>query len=324
MASNYTEHYGLCQWQPEDQFVREEFNQDNKKIDTALWQAEGLAESASHNVYNLMLQSYYEGKGTDWKKALIFDGFQNEELMASKTTGLLRIQDRLALTRVGQGNVELGYGRLDSLKNGPTSKTVTATGAGKIVGIRFKTNMDDGKEASVTIACTVYVNGIQTCYEKHSVFCPVGDTEQTINFSPALVSTGDTFSIKLSTTESCFAYAGESGGLGGAILVTPVTAETGSLTTPVLDLPDRTLLRGWLRYSGGSVGLSVISEDGTVTPFSILEHRNTVNLQQEPCTELSFRLDEGFSPGEKLAFRMDLTLGADDAMSVFDYGIILG
>ena len=36
MASNYTEHYGLCQWEATDQVLREEFNQDNTKIDTIL------------------------------------------------------------------------------------------------------------------------------------------------------------------------------------------------------------------------------------------------------------------------------------------------
>ena len=36
MASNYTENYGLCQWEATDQVLREEFNQDNQKIDAAL------------------------------------------------------------------------------------------------------------------------------------------------------------------------------------------------------------------------------------------------------------------------------------------------
>lgn len=36
MASNYTENYGLCQWEATDQVRREEFNEDNAKIDTAL------------------------------------------------------------------------------------------------------------------------------------------------------------------------------------------------------------------------------------------------------------------------------------------------
>lgn len=36
MASNYTEHYGLCQWEATDPVLREEFNQDNVKIEAAL------------------------------------------------------------------------------------------------------------------------------------------------------------------------------------------------------------------------------------------------------------------------------------------------
>ena len=36
MASNYTNNYNLCQWQPSDKVLRTEFNQDNAKIDAAL------------------------------------------------------------------------------------------------------------------------------------------------------------------------------------------------------------------------------------------------------------------------------------------------
>lgn len=38
MASGYTPYYGLCQWQPEDKFMRTEFNQDNAKVEGALRQ----------------------------------------------------------------------------------------------------------------------------------------------------------------------------------------------------------------------------------------------------------------------------------------------
>ena len=36
MASNYTEHYQLPIWSPEDSFLREEFNETNQKIEDAL------------------------------------------------------------------------------------------------------------------------------------------------------------------------------------------------------------------------------------------------------------------------------------------------
>lgn len=36
MASNHTQHYGLCQWEATDAVLRTDFNEDNQKIDTAL------------------------------------------------------------------------------------------------------------------------------------------------------------------------------------------------------------------------------------------------------------------------------------------------
>ena len=36
MASNYTENYGLCQWEATDQVLRTEFNEGNAKMDTAI------------------------------------------------------------------------------------------------------------------------------------------------------------------------------------------------------------------------------------------------------------------------------------------------
>lgn len=35
MASNYTQNYGLCQWEATDQVLRTDFNEDNQKIEAA-------------------------------------------------------------------------------------------------------------------------------------------------------------------------------------------------------------------------------------------------------------------------------------------------
>lgn len=42
MASNQTDNFGLSQWLPEDKVLREEFNQDNAKIDMALRESSRL------------------------------------------------------------------------------------------------------------------------------------------------------------------------------------------------------------------------------------------------------------------------------------------
>ena len=40
--AQYTPHYGLHQWEPEDSFLREDFNQDLARIDAALDQMSGF------------------------------------------------------------------------------------------------------------------------------------------------------------------------------------------------------------------------------------------------------------------------------------------
>ena len=52
MASNYTEHYDLCQWEATDQVQRTDFNADNAKIDAALAEHEAaLAARGNCQVY---------------------------------------------------------------------------------------------------------------------------------------------------------------------------------------------------------------------------------------------------------------------------------
>ena len=66
MATNYTANYGLCQWEPEDNFLREEFNQDNAKIDAALAELEsGKADSNSVNSSLEEVNSRFEGVDSD-------------------------------------------------------------------------------------------------------------------------------------------------------------------------------------------------------------------------------------------------------------------
>ena len=68
MASNYTENYGLCQWEATDQVLRTEFNEDNAKIDqelgelakTAAEHSDTLATRGNCQIYS----ASYTGNGT--------------------------------------------------------------------------------------------------------------------------------------------------------------------------------------------------------------------------------------------------------------------
>ena len=92
MASGYTANYGLCQWQPEDKFLREEFNGDNAKIDETLFTLDQRtlgAEDTRYHVYQMLLRDYYEGTYTGFKQGLLFDGFLDQSGIAQKTEGIL-------------------------------------------------------------------------------------------------------------------------------------------------------------------------------------------------------------------------------------------
>lgn len=61
MASNYTEHYDLCQWEPTDAVQRVEFNQGNAKLDAALAELETAKQRLDRAAANL---AYYTGRLT--------------------------------------------------------------------------------------------------------------------------------------------------------------------------------------------------------------------------------------------------------------------
>ena len=109
MASGYTANYGLCEWEPEDQFLREEFNQDNEKIDAALEEAATMARRCdealpllSYDLNNLMLQQYYEGKYMGWKKGMLFDSFMDMDGIGEKSYGLWWTSGMIQVETQGQ------------------------------------------------------------------------------------------------------------------------------------------------------------------------------------------------------------------------------
>ena len=58
MSTNYTEHYNLCQWEPADKVLREDFNADNAKIDAALKNVQTTAETAKAQAQTITNAAY--------------------------------------------------------------------------------------------------------------------------------------------------------------------------------------------------------------------------------------------------------------------------
>ena len=328
MASNYTENYGLCQWEATDNFVRTEFNQDNARIDAALKAADGRTAALGHDLYNLVLQSYYADKTTTWKKALVFDGFLNKTLVASASDSLFFMDRAVGLCRESQGDVVQGYDSTpvspggQGLKAGP----FTAQGYGILTAVTLKTGNSQSHTSTGTATILVDVNGDTVRTASTEVTFAVGGQIQTIEFKGVSLRPGDVFSVRARSSSGVYTYYGPGedgiGSLGGTLHITPTAGTAGSLTTPVLALPDRGSFRAWVRFAGGSVALSAAGTDGTAHAFTALGDRTTVNTAGETCTERELLLKTPPASGP-LAFTLDLSLGEEDQMELFDYGILL-
>lgn len=84
--ANYTEHYQLHQWEPDDAFLRTDFNEDFKKIDNAL---------SILSIDHIIIGSY-RGDGTSsrtislpWTPTILL--ISGEKQVSSYTRGLLTI-----------------------------------------------------------------------------------------------------------------------------------------------------------------------------------------------------------------------------------------
>lgn len=95
---NQTPRYKLNQWDPADRILREDFNADNAKLETALG---GLNTSVSKhdgqilgipvlgwNLYKLVLQQKKAGQDVSWVEGLVYDDFADQSKIESLGTGM--------------------------------------------------------------------------------------------------------------------------------------------------------------------------------------------------------------------------------------------
>lgn len=331
MASGYTTNYGLCQWQGEDKFLREEFNQDNAKIDEVLGAVDtrtaGFPEVEYHT-YNLLLQNYYDGKQTGYKRGLIFDGFLDTDQIERKSEEVLYDgKNSMVLHRVGQRDLEQPY----SADRYNTSATLqfTVTGGGMWTGVTYRLYNVKGGDGNVKLTYTVKLNGKtllnETYYTERfqnaATYLPI----QHIFTTPYQVCVGDVCAVTVSTDTN---YTGQvqlaetGSGMGGILHFTPIEAAQGELETVARALPAFQRLKGWVRHRGGAFTLSLKTEDGELLPFAQSETRETTELFGRSCTETAVTLDVPMAAGSwSLIFALDAR--TDDYLALYDYGVML-
>ena len=132
MASNYTENYGLCQWEAGDSFVRTEFNQDNARIDAALKDLEDTkAEQAAVNSLTTAVAGKAEQSVLDSLSAAV-GGKADQAALDSLTTAVAAKAERSALESLSD-TVELKC----RMKTGKYTGNGSAEGDSQTISVGF-------------------------------------------------------------------------------------------------------------------------------------------------------------------------------------------
>ncbi|OUN06244.1 hypothetical protein B5G43_09815 [Flavonifractor sp. An92] len=324
--ADFTANYGLHQWEPTDPFLREDFNQDLSTIDAALGRAERSAEANAYNVYNLMLQNYYESKYTGYKKALLFDGFVDESGIAEKSECLVFTDQAVHLNRSGQNDVTFPYtDNYGSINFDIPFPSQVLMGGGRFTGWTVKTNALDSHVGSFTanVDCRVELDGTIVFDDTLPLKCTSYGGEQTMSLPvPIEVSAGTELVVHLYCSNNIVELARSSSTLCGVLRFIPAGGTEASLVSQDAALPTRDRILAWVRHSGGTVGVTILDGDKEF-PMSPAGTTETENLQGQACSESTFLLDD-VPTAEILAVRLELVLSEEEnAAKLYDYGVVL-
>ena len=319
--ANYTPNYRLHQWEPEDKFLRTDFNEDFSTIDAALGKTERSARASAYNVYNLMLQSDYEGKYTGYKKALLFDGFTDGAGIAKLDGGLVHLPSQRAvmLDTAGQGTVEVNHNRTNTtfIDNQHTrSIDWTAQGRGTLTGVSLDVITATGEPQ-----CLLQIDLNGTRFTEETTVLP--DSAAGHWYTLPLAKTvplqkGDRVKItafRSSEFGGIKIYTANSSQLGCRLEITSLGAPSGTLTAVTRETGGTAQeALAWVRHSGGSVALSLNG-----APMTAGAARSTQDLEGRACTEQSFRLEGPVGPLVTPVLRME----SGAAAWLYDYGVVL-
>ena len=211
MASNHTQHYGLCQWEATDAVLRTDFNEDNQKIDTAL-------KTQAGNISDLTTQ------------------------MANKAnTGAVNSLAEEVAQKADQSDLEAAVGRVTTLENKHSSDVATLRSENCWVKLSDETLSDSAETYSFSIENPSQYAKLEFRYSMEST----ADVYLSISGAQLLpTGSNQTASAQILLIDMC------ERGMGGYLNVYPVggtghtivECETGGLTSRnVFSTFDKTL-----------------------------------------------------------------------------------
>ena len=340
--STQTEYIGLHQWESTDPFLREDFNEDNRKIDQKVKAAQerieqtaGGLENMSYNIYNLLLRDYYEGKYTGFKRGLMFDGFLDESRISTWEGSAYRDTEihTVSIDTVGQSSVPRPATSTTSITASVgkyVAQSWTAQGCGTITSVSVcgKSIGDASHEAALSIwqdgekladgtAPILFEVGDGEWHE-FSISCPIRKGE-TYEFRFECLESGSRFgSIGCLREENDGAFATVALG----ITVTSGGSISGSITSESAQLGAWRNAVCYVRHNGaGQLAAALSRSDDGWDAMEADQTAPAETLDGTPCMESVFRLERA-EPVETAVFRLTLSAQNGQVPICYDYGVI--
>ena len=332
--STGTEHLGLHQWESTDKFLREDFNEDNRKIDQAVGAAEEKAdrvlaglEGVSYNVCNLLLQNYYESKYTGYKKAMIFDGFINGEGLSVRSSGTWLEGQRLWYCgKTQQLPIEENFGTAAAYQmSGGSSHTRSweIQGHGTVTGVSLYIS---SAYSSYTITASLTCGSASA--QKWVTFSRTDNVKQldiTLD-APLPLTPGKTLTLTVKSDEPNYnmtLYGAAAGDKFGCRLTgSEIQVPDGICLSQPCDLGgDYGAALAWVRYEGEPPALALKNQAGGRAEFTLKGTRSGLTMEAAPCMEAEYEMTAPpAAPNSTAVVELDMT--QDGIGSVYDYGIV--
>ncbi len=336
--AQFTSNIGLHQWEPGDNFLRTDFNQDFAKIDgafgaldprfaaaeTARGWLEDAAARMGYEALQSRLSAHAGGKKLPAGRGLLFDSFRTGDALT--LTGGCGMKDGggVLLDTVGLTSFEYAYGTDTSLfmsySNGTNraDQNFTASGNGILETLSLYMmgvpSENYGAEVSILEGSASLWSETRTLTGSVAAY----------TFRPKLtLKKGTVYTIRVKRThDRMWLYQAKGGsGFGYKVTCTSKGGTSGTITTAAQPAEPFRSLRVWVRHSGGTVGCAFQRGSGAFTALSKTGSRETVDCRGTACTETEFSLTGLPRQGGSVCLRVNVQNSTD--MLIHDVGMAL-
>lgn len=319
--ATYTTNYQLHQWEPEDPFLRTDFNTDLLKLDEGLTRQAEVSACLGYEALQSRLLTDAAGKPAADGRGLLFDSFRTGARAAfGGGCGLKNGGGVLLDTGTGLISFSDHYGADESYYLGETASTqctFTAAGNGTLDSLSLYLRGKEG--ASVKLAIR------QDSAELWSTTKALTTEVQSHTFQPRLrLQKGAVYTIYAQRSGgSLWVYCAAGGGpIGYSAVCTPAAGTSGTVTGALCSRTPCRSASAWVRHIGGNVQCALQRDGGAYEAMEEISARQTVSARGESCKETEFRLPVRSAPSGT-SIRARITIQSTTDATICDYGVVL-